>query len=333
MKSVTIPYLNQLELPAIELRNGAFIDKRLRNALHIYPSGKSYGVKLHFAFGASDFYIIRRWAHEEIPAEFQQYVIIGNAVESYTIVRCDLTHSVLQYIKSNLPDWLSYEQAHNVLVALDQYNEMLNNLRENGLKYGDANWPQRHESMPEFAQGCFFNRKAVSNNLRDMLTYATFRRWDIAKIQYNPGIELVYTNRQDNLSGSAFSLWSDGSISHCEFKHDDPGYRGIELAPAASQLLTIALRQKCWRENDRWKKLMMVGSFQVRQLDSADIGGYGWGEAKWLEKITTDTGLTLYRHRHEGGALGEDGEAWDWASIWETEAEARREYDADLLTR
>lgn len=103
MKSVTIPYLNQLELPAIELRNGAFIDKRLRNALHIYPSGKSYGVKLHFAFGASDFYIIRRWAHEEIPAEFQQYVIIGNAVESYTIVRCDLTHSVLQYIKSNLP--------------------------------------------------------------------------------------------------------------------------------------------------------------------------------------------------------------------------------------
>lgn len=41
---------------------------------------------------------------------------------------------------------------------------------------------------------------------------------------------------------------------------------------------------------------------------------------------TTDTGMTLYLVAEEGGAMAEDGDAWDYYSLWVTPARAEAAY-------
>lgn len=139
-------------------------------------------------------------------------------------------------------------------------------------------------------------------------------------LDFTPDAELVFAHH-------TFTLWSDGvalpSKLHPAHYNDKPA---MQLTPEAKELLSSALRRRYWRTDNRWRPLMMVSSVRRETLAEEKLGGYRNYAEKSLRQMATDNGLTLYLTVQAGGYLAEDGDAWEYRSLWDDEQEARAHY-------
>ena len=146
------------------------------------------------------------------------------------------------------------------------------------------------------------------------------------KMRVHSDLEILYSN-------GSFILWSDGRTS------GTIGLRlpaGGSVSPAAATLIRHTRLQKAWRTDDAWRKLASVQSLAretVAQLKDSwrGIGAHGSDEYT-LDRLTTDTGLELYELSQVGGAMGEDGDTWEYYYLYDNEYEARTEYRKETMT-
>ena len=176
--------------------------------------------------------------------------------------------------------------------------------------------------------GRFSTKQRVTDNEWGMLHMARVWHFPPSDITYEPEPRLVWSNRQSGISGRPVGLWTDGKLTTQEFYHRDHNYSGeISLTKAAAKLISIAVRQKYWRQHDRWKGLMLVASYETEVLKDTSRGGPGNYDEKRLEQLTTDTERVLYMVCEEGGYLGEDGDTWDHYALYEDLAAAEAAYN------
>lgn len=144
-------------------------------------------------------------------------------------------------------------------------------------------------------------------------------------LDFTPGAELVFSHH-------TFTLWSDGvalpSSLHPVHYDEKPV---MQLTPEAKELLSAALRRRYWRTDDRWRPLMMVSWVRRETLAEEKNGGYRSFAEKSLRQIETDNGLTLYLTVQMGGYLAEDGDGWEYRSLWDSEQDARAHYREIVL--
>lgn len=180
-------------------------------------------------------------------------------------------------------------------------------------------------------EGRFTARDFITDTEWAALLMARVQNVHPSTIVWEPEPRLVWANRQSRISGRPVSLWTDGKVSTKQF-HDAgrkqaPGE--IELTKAAAKLISIAMFQaaKYWREDERWKGLMMIGSYNTEVIAQDCHSEWRSRNEKRLEQLTTDTGQTLYLVAEEGGALGEDGDSWDHYSLHADLAAAKVAYN------
>lgn len=222
------------------------------------------------------------------------------------IYAATMTPAVQAWIVTQLPDWWDWDFAIKTLhsTASD----------EQAISHGRA--------------GRFSTREHVCDTEWSMLHMARVWHFPPNAITYEPELRLVWSNRQTSIGGRPVSLWTDGKVvTQQEFYHPDKNHCGeITLTQAASKLISVAVRRRAWRQDNRWKPLMLVASYETETLRNADRGGPGNYDEKRLEQLTTDTGLILYMVSEQGGYLGEDGETWDHYELHEDRATAEKDY-------
>lgn len=222
------------------------------------------------------------------------------------IYTAPLLPEVQDWIVSQLPDWWDWKFACKLLITPAPDAQAIDHGRE----------------------GRFTMRDNVTDTEWSALHLARVWAFHPKTIQWEPEPRLVWSNGQNRFTGRPTSLWTDGkAITQYEFYHPDNSHRGqIELAKAASTLLSIALRRKQWRTDDRWKKLLLISSYETKVLKKSSRGGPGNYGEKRLEQLTLDTGDILYLTVEEGGCLGEDGDAWDYRDLYEDKVAAEAAY-------
>ncbi len=104
------------------------------------------------------------------------------------------------------------------------------------------------------------------------------------------------------------------------------------LPEAASRLVQTALGTTGWRESGRYKQLLDVVSAAPETLDTVSYSGPGWSEERTLTRLAVvhadGAEETLYQVKLEWGSMGEDGDAGEDVSLFETEAQARQQLKA-----
>jgi hypothetical protein len=208
-----------------------------------------------------------------------------------------ITPAIREWIEAQLPAWWDWEFATQVLA---------------GGQIGDGRRGRFVEPSQIGEPWVLLCERAALASIRNKRHPQT--------LDFTPGAELVFAHY-------TFTLWSDGialpSKVHPAHYDEKPV---VQLTPEANELLAAALRRRYWRTDDRWRPLMMVSSVRRETLAEEKAGGYRNYSEKSLRRIETDNGLILYLTVEAGGYLAEDGDAWEYRSLWDNEQEARTHY-------
>lgn len=208
-----------------------------------------------------------------------------------------ITPVIREWIEAQLPEWWDWEFAAQVLA---------------GVKTGDGRRGRFVVPSQIGEPWALLYERAALASIRN-------RRHPQA-LDFTPGAELV-------LAHHTFTLWSDGVALPSQVHPAHYDERPAEqLTPEAKELLSAALRRRYWRTDDRWRPLMMVSAIRRETLAEEKAGGYRNYAEKSLRQIVTDNGLALYLTVEAGGYLAEDGDAWEYRSLWADEQEARAYY-------
>ena len=235
--------------------------------------------------------------------------VYGDNERKQQTMSAAMTPTARGWLISQLPVWWDWEFALGVLAPWD---------------YRVPPTEVQHGRVGRFT---IPSRSEIAATEWSALHLARVWKFHPAGIQYEPDVRLIYANKPSRETGSQFNLWSDGRATGMKFYHPENAYHGeIELAPAAARLISVAIGRRYWRDDNRWRPLMMVASYESEVVQHAERGRPGDYGEKRLERIHTDTGLTLWKTSLEGGHLGEDGETWEDYDLFDQEAEARRQY-------
>jgi hypothetical protein len=296
MSNTALTLFSNLDLAGIEIVNPRKAKKH-HNILWADPLGQS-GVTMRTMYGMNTeaFYLIRA-RRDSDPEEWKRWM--NN--QSVTLVECDLTPTAQEAVMRLLPEWYQPEIGQRAM---------------------------GHENhVPAAKDGRYFVREYVCDNFGDTLFYAMVHKFPLNLARFEPGPTLVYANRQSRFTGNPFSLWSDGKVVTTEFNSPIKDYHGeIDLSPAAAKLLSYAVRQRIWRENDAWKPLLLVGSYETAVIKREERRGFSSGNEYTLARLTTDSGLELFLVTDEGAAMGEDGDAWKHCYLYTNLVDAEASY-------
>lgn len=138
----------------------------------------------------------------------------------------------------------------------------------------------------------------------------------IESIETTAGVYLL-----DNTDGA---IWSDGRITgkvHC--------VPALGLSKDIRRLVRAALRNRSEWDN-YWQELLSVADAELTLIGSDDkrTAGLGWHSTNEvaLYRVTSSNYPTIWLVTMAGGALGEDGDAWEDELLFANEIEARRQY-------
>lgn len=155
---------------------------------------------------------------------------------------------------------------------------------------------------------------------RDALISSVLRGLCVNDIEMSPGVELLHANGESRFTGHPWGLWSDGAatIGEC---HSAPT---CPMPKAASDLIGAAIRQQRWTEGSRWRSLITVEDIRVIEtVREREVRQFSSSQSAILERITVrhNDGReeALLRLSEEGGAMGEDGDAWDSVKVYRPE--------------
>ncbi|MBI3654029.1 MAG: hypothetical protein HY231_23610 [Acidobacteria bacterium] len=162
------------------------------------------------------------------------------------------------------------------------------------------------------------NRSALEHCIREGISLSAVTVTDAT---------LIHKHGQTWYQGkkNPWQLWSDGraTTGSCY------GGEGVsQLSAVAAELIGVAIRQSFWQQDGRWKNLLGVEQVEAKELDKSKDGGRGSGEERVLERLTLRGGevSTLYRATVNWWCMGEDGDAGTDITLFETESEARAEF-------
>lgn len=190
-------------------------------------------------------------------------------------------------------------------------------------------------AFDEFIRGRKFTRYSGDRGITEVVEVDELearRLMDIrqpgAPLTVTPDVEILRI--MDTEFGNV--LWSDGKVTKRPLWWPSGG----SISREAALLISHALAQKSWRTSGAWRKLLDVQAFSretVQQYKDRYEGiGFHGSDEYTLDRFVTYTGLVLYEVAQCGGALGEDGDAWEYYYLYENEFEARAEYRKMILT-
>jgi hypothetical protein len=176
-----------------------------------------------------------------------------------------------------------------------------------------------HVSEP-FAGRYHIGREGYAASDRDALRLSMHEYLPLGDVAVEEGIELVHTNGESRFTGRPWALWSDGAATMEECRSTP----ATPLPKVASDLIAAALRQDFWKSDGRWRSLLTVEAIEAQEtVLQKEQRGWSSSDAGLLERLTlrhTD-GRTedLLRLTEEGGCMGEDGDAWEYVSLYRPE--------------
>lgn len=289
--------------------------------VNAFPNGVTVSIQngVRIGFSHDRIYFTRRIPYEKRNWE---WCVVAENGQTFEIVAADMTVEIRNYMQQITPNWFDVDF---VIEHCHQYDELkkLSHEQRGGI----------YAKMPPGRTGRFTTTNSGLRGyacwcLRDVLwKLSTWKSTTPNAFLYTPDVELL-------TAFNPTTIWSDGMVvsDRTLLAGTMPDSCHNDLSNAAKKLLAVAARQKEWLDGGKWRHLMMTGSFTTRRLECEEVGGYGWSEKKTLDEIRTDNGLTLWHFHHEGGAMGEDGDSWEWGSIYDIYATAKSQYDRDNLT-
>ncbi len=238
------------------------------------------------------------WLGLITPEGPSRYGISGYLSSNYAIaLRYPSTPARLAEFTAHLPDWADIASIQNTLALPPMPSDKI--LTEHA-KAGRYHLPGDHGHVASD---------------REALWQARVWALPLDRIRCEPGIKLLHTNRESRFTGHPFALWSDGqaTLGQCYSQPTAP------LPEAASQLLSAALRQERWQ--GEWRSLLTVEEIVSReQLQHRAVRNRASSQEATLERITIQHRdghcEDLLRLEEAGGAMGEDGDAWESVCIY-----------------
>lgn len=145
-------------------------------------------------------------------------------------------------------------------------------------------------------------------------------KFPMNKMEFMPDVELLINNKEGYFDGHALQIWSDGVITHkgSSYTCGEPKFQPGE---DVLDLLKYAMRQKYWREADRWMGLLnlkVISKQKIREREFGYPGNYnGFALYRWETTIGP-----LWPVESSWGYLGEDGDAGEDTKVFDREATA-----------
>lgn len=195
----------------------------------------------------------------------------------------------------------------------------------------------RSPGAPAGAAGCFilppqFGGRLVAATARDAIRGCERL---LADVKYRPNATLLHVHESNDhpwtlwriqeTAGTRLGAMTGRSLSALT----EPL---MVVAPAAADLIGVALRQQYWRDDSRWQQLLDLATVEERSIDRYERHRSYSGDEVQLDEIqamtTRGAEYGMFRVREHGWAMGEDGDEWKEERLFTDRTAAVADYQA-----
>lgn len=212
-------------------------------------------------------------------------------------------------------------------VTFDFFKPLLPDWFDPALALSVLDWRGRKDKsqLSPGQPGRYETTYSVETCARDALFTATGE--PIGGIKFTPDVELLINNGEGYFDGHPFQVWSDGVVTRKDTRRSVQSK--FQPDKDILTLLKYALRQKYWREGDRWMGLLnlkVTTKEKIREREFGHPGNYnGFVLYRW-----ETTAAPLWLVESSWGYLGEDGDAGEDSKMFDSEAEAVADFEKQV---